>query len=102
MGSVKSISDFAKLVSRVDHPHKPLKFITALPEGYETSDDEDVDPEDQPRRTGSLCDHEVLLGGDSAEEHDGVGFSSTDDAEYEVRKLYVKGGGVSLKTVGGQ
>ena len=80
---MKSISDFARLVSRVEHPHKPLKFITALPEGYETSDDEDGGAVSEPHRSGSLGDHEELLGGGDGGNF-GVGFSSTDDADYEV------------------
>ena len=80
---MKSISDFARLVSRVEHPHKPLKFITALPEGYETSDEEDGGAISEPHRSGSLGDHEELLGGGDGERF-GVGFSSTDDADYEV------------------
>lgn len=82
---MKSISDFARLVSRVEHPHKPLKFITALPEGYETSEDEDIGTVSEPHRTGSLGDHEGRLG--SSGDKYGVGFSSTDDGDYEVRLI---------------
>ena len=80
---MKSISDFAKLVSRVENPHKPLKFITALPEGYETSDEEDGGAVSEPHHTGSLGDHEGRLDGGDGENF-GIGFSSTDDADYEV------------------
>ncbi|XP_028394632.1 patatin-like phospholipase domain-containing protein 7 isoform X3 [Dendronephthya gigantea] len=89
ISNVKSISDFARLVSRVENPHNPLKFITALPEGYETSDEEDGGAVSEPHRTGSLGDHEGRLGGDDGE-HFGTAFSSTDEAEYESDDLHIR------------
>lgn len=82
----KSFSDLAKLVSRVERPRKPLKFITPLPEGYESSEEEGG-VSSQRHRSGSLGDHEDLLGQEGGGNF-GMMFSSTDEADYEVGGIW--------------